>query len=193
MLYHHDPNADRLVHIIDTDIINTKTKLIDLIQSHSINNDTFIHNIVFHDNVYSFFKRFKKSVSFAVLSIDSYQSTKFKLDSLYELLSNQGTIVVTNYYGGEHGQPIDEFVYDFELELYKNDSVAHIIKNIPDFEMPDDDGIDFGDLDAKIRELTTNPNSSSQLYYTTIIYNTNNIELSHGAIAITTTSIYESE
>lgn len=134
--------------------------MIDLIQPHSIN-DTFIDNIIFHDNVYSFYKRFKKSVSFAVLNIDSYESTKFKLDALYEILSNQGIVVVTNYNEVTNGQPIDEFVYDFELELYKNYSVAYIIKNISDFEMPDDDDIDFGDLDAKIRELTRNRNRTA--------------------------------
>ena len=134
--------------------------MIDLIQPHSINN-TFIDNIVYHDNVNSFYKRFKKSVSFAVLNIDSYESTKFKLDALYEILSNQGIVVVTNYNEVTNGQPIDEFVYDFELELYKNYSVAYIIKNISDFEMPDDDDIDFGNLDAKIRELTRNRNRTA--------------------------------
>lgn len=160
-LYHFQKNTNISIHIIDSDT-KAKEKLLNAFQPLEVFNDSkLVDRVFFHDDATVFLKQFDKKISFALINIEDYGSTKFKLDSIYEPLSNQGTIVVSNF-DEENRKVVDEFVNDFELSLYNNHNITHITKYLPTFQIPvNDNDTNFDDLYSKIHQVIKNRKNST--------------------------------
>ena len=137
------------------------SKSIHIIDLSTSKQEEFMSGIFFYHNTSEFLKHFDKSISLAIVSIDNYESTKFKLDSIYDLIYNNGIILVTNYVN-ENKRVVDEFINDFELTSSRIHNITFIRKHIPTFEVPSSDDIDFDDYFAKIHQvLSSRRNTTS--------------------------------